>query len=116
MAKLDNACSDGCDDLQWDLIADIQEQMMSGYHDPHGADGHTEIWDTGRLHDSIDANSFDIGQHEHECVAGTNVEYAGYVHDGTYKLKARPYIRDAIDGAKDDIRQLFEDKISEAFA
>ena len=27
----------------------VQEQMLYGYHDPHGPDGHTEIYDTGYM-------------------------------------------------------------------
>lgn len=46
--------------------------------------------DTGRLRDSMryqtDADS---------VVIGTDVEYAPYVHEGTYKMEARPYLETA---------------------
>ena len=74
----------------------VQEQMLYGYGTPHGPDGHTEIVDTGRLFDSITATVEKVSQNVVSVNVGTNVPYAGYVHDGTYKLEARPFIRDAM--------------------
>lgn len=47
--------------------------------------------DTGRLRGSV------TGEYDGNGVqVGTNVEYAFYVEEGTYKMKARPYIRPSI--------------------
>lgn len=47
--------------------------------------------DTGRLRGSV------TGEYDGNGVqVGTNVEYATYVELGTYKMKARPYIKPSI--------------------
>lgn len=47
--------------------------------------------DTGRLRGSV------TGEYDGNGVqVGTNVEYAFYVEEGTYKMRARPYIRPSI--------------------
>ena len=74
----------------------VQNQMLYGYGIPHGPDGHTEIVDTGRLFDSITAETSRSSQNLVSVSVGTGVSYAGYVHNGTYKMTARPFIRDAI--------------------
>ena len=74
----------------------VQNQMLYGYGIPHGPDGHTEIVDTGRLFDSITAETSRSSQNLVSVAVGTGVSYAGYVHNGTYKMTARPFIRDAI--------------------
>ncbi len=77
-------------------IEAVQEQMLYGYGTPHGPDGHTEIVDTGRLFDSIQAEAVNVSQNLVSVDVGTDVPYAGYVHDGTWKLEARPFMRDAL--------------------
>lgn len=74
----------------------VQEQMLYGYGTPHGPDGHTEIVDTGRLFGSIHAEAVKVSQNLVSVDVGTDVPYAGYVHDGTWKLEARPFMRDAL--------------------
>lgn len=74
----------------------VQEKMLYGYNTPHGADGHTEIVDTGRLFDSITSVVSRESQNLVSVAVGTNVEYAVYVHEGTYKLESRPFIRDGM--------------------
>lgn len=61
----------------------IVSQMQSGYGKP--------IRQTGDLQRSI---TYKAG--ENDVVVGTNIEYALFVHDGTRKMKGRPYIRDAL--------------------
>lgn len=74
----------------------IQDEIMSGYGDP--------IWDTGNLHGSI---AYDEPS-KNSIHVGTNVEYAGYVHDGTYKMQERPFIRSALAGAQTALEQVAE--------
>jgi homoserine acetyltransferase len=79
-------------------------KMLYGYHDVHGNPPHTEIVDTGRLFDSIEAEVNVINANVYQTVVGTDVPYAEYVHDGTYKLKGRPFITDGINESKDCLR------------
>lgn len=81
----------------------VQEKMLYGYSDPHGPDGHTEIVDTGRLFDSIEGRVKAVNQNVYQTVVGTNVPYAKYVHEGTYKLKGRPFITDGIADSKSEV-------------
>lgn len=74
----------------------VQYQMLYGYNDPHGKDGHTEIVETGRLFDSIKAKVSVASQNAYSVTVGTDVPYAIYVHNGTRKLKARRFIRDGL--------------------
>lgn len=43
------------------------------------------------------------------CVVGTNIEYAAFVHDGTVKMKARPYLSTAYSKATSVFARLFSD-------
>lgn len=37
-------------------------------------------------------------------IVGTNVEYASYVHNGTKRMRARPFLREGIDNTKNQIQ------------
>lgn len=63
--------------------------------------------DTGRLRASIKADVRGL-----EANIGTDVEYARFVHDGTYKMEARPFLYEAADGELEGI----EDKIADDIA
>ena len=45
-----------------------------------------------------------------EVNIGTDVYYAPFVHDGTYKMEARPFLESAAETVLDDI----EDRIADA--
>lgn len=81
----------------------VQSQMLWGYHDVHGNPPHTEIVDTGALFDSIEGSVNAINANVYQTVVGTSIPYAKYVHDGTYKLKGRPFIADGINNSKAEI-------------
>ena len=89
----------------------VQMKMLYGYHDVHGKPPHTEIVDTGRLFDSIEAEVNVINANVYQTVVGTDVPYAEYVHDGTYKLKGRPFITDGINESKEDIKNAIRDNL-----
>lgn len=93
-------------ELAEDLVEAVQEKILYGYHDPHGADGHTEIVDTGRLFDSIEAQVKRVSQNTADIRVGATGEtpYAVFVHNGTRKLKGRPFIRDGVQGQKEHIK------------
>lgn len=42
---------------------------------------------------------------EDSVVIGSNVNYAEYVHDGTSRMGARPFLREGIDRTKEEMKQ-----------
>ena len=90
----------------------VQEQILYGYHDPHGADGHTEIVDTGKLFDGIQAEVTRDSQNTYTTTVGSDRKYAVYVHNGTYKLKARRFITDTLQKRQGEIRAILKQAFS----
>lgn len=104
-------------------VESVQERMLYGYKDLHGRPPHTEIVDTGTLFDSIKGESKKVSQNVQTVSVGTSVPYAKYVHEGYTqpaglrfqgkdgnwyttkggKIKGRPFLRDGINAAKDDL-------------
>lgn len=72
-----------------EAVALIQDGMDTLYGRP--------IWDTGRLRGNV--HSIVENSAPDTVDVGNDVEYAHFVHEGTYKMRARPYIRDTITGA-----------------
>ena len=60
--------------------------------------------DTGRLQGSI---QYEVK--EDDGMVGTNVEYAPYVHEGTSRMRGRPFLRDAGEKNKGRIEELFKE-------
>ena len=106
LRKMITATDSAAAELTDDLVEAVQEKILYGYHDPHGADGHTEIVDTGRLFDSIEAEVKRVSQNTADIRVGATGEtpYAVFVHNGTRKLKGRPFIRDGVQGQKEHIK------------
>lgn len=63
--------------------------------------------DTGQLRNSIKAETKGL-----EANIGTDCEYAGYVHDGTYKMAARPFLDMAAEKELQDIEDEIADEIA----
>ncbi len=102
-------------DLTDEVVEMIQDKMLYGYGDPHGPDGHTEIVDTGKLFDSVGAEVTKSSQNTLTVTGGANTDYAKYVHEGTHKLKGRPFIRDALMDNQDQIQQMIVDRLKQGF-
>lgn len=58
--------------------------------------------DTGRLR----ASTYERINHLRGEI-GTNTSYDIYVHWGTRKMKARPYLQEAVEGNKNDVQRYF---------
>ena len=56
--------------------------------------------DTGRLRASIEAETKGL-----EANIGTDVEYAHFVHDGTYAIEAQPYLFSAADSFLESLEE-----------
>ena len=63
--------------------------------------------DTGRLKRSIAAEVKGL-----EANIGTDVEYAHFVHDGTYKMEARPFLYEAADAELEGLEDRLADDIA----
>ena len=97
------------------LVEAVQEKILYGYNEPHGRPPHTEIVDTGRLFDSIDAQVKRDSQNAYSVAVGADTPYARYVHEGTSKLHGRPFIRDAVMDSQNDLRDLLSTGLAAGF-
>lgn len=88
-----------------EAVSLIRDQMLSGYK--------KAPYDTGNLFRSID---YDV-RSENTVAVGTNVDYGKYVHEGTYKMGARPFIRDALLSGygKQRLQSVAEEEIAKGF-
>ena len=91
---LASATKDGAQKMADCAVDSVQYQILYGYKDQHGKDGHTEIVDTGALFDSIKGDVKRQSQNLYTITVGTDRPYAVYVHNGTRYLKARRFITD----------------------
>ena len=102
------------------VVESVQEQMLYGYHTPHGPDGHTEIVDTGALYDSITADVQQASQNAYGVNVGVPsgtppAEYVEYVHDGTYKLQGRPFLRDGVLNSVEKQKEIYGEELPVGF-
>ena len=101
------------DELSEQSVGWVQDKMMKGYNEPHGRDGHTAIYDTGALHDSIDAKVTSKIFILHKVEVGSPLDYAVFVHNGTRKLHGRPFIRDAMEENKNKFAEIIQSALKE---
>ena len=83
----------------------IVRQMQSGYGKP--------IRQTGDL--MRDVNYEVEASGENTVDVGNSLEYATFVHDGTRKMAARPYIKDALLGGEDKISEIAQKYLKQGF-
>lgn len=69
-------------------------------------------YDTGAMRESIQSSVANTGRGKCAAVIWTDVEYASYVHEGTSKMQARPFITDAGKMEEPTVRVM----MAEAFA
>lgn len=103
-------------------VALIVKQMQSGYHDPHptrDSQGrptggtHTDIRFTGDLMRDV---NYEVEASAPNTVdVGNSMMYAPFVHEGTYKLRGRPYIKDGVMEGKAEIQAVAEAALKEGF-
>lgn len=115
LRKIDANALKAMDAVAEVLVEAVQDKMLYGYHTPHGKDGHTEILESGDLFDSIQAIPHKVSQNTYGARVGSDLNYAGYVHDGTRKLVGRPFIRDGVLDAGDRIREVLANIIPNGF-
>lgn len=111
---LASATKDGAQKMADCAVDSVQYQILYGYKDPHGKDGHTEIVDTGALFDSIKGDVKRQSQNLYTITVGTDRPYAVYVHNGTRYLKARRFITDGINRARGDMEDILREEMKNA--
>lgn len=111
---LASATKEGAQKMADCAVDSVQYQILYGYKDPHGEDGHTEIVDTGALFDSIKGDVKRQSQNLYTITVGTDRPYAVYVHNGTRYLKARRFITDGINRARGDMEDILRDEMKNA--
>lgn len=111
---LASATAEGAKKMADTAVESVQYQILYGYKDPHGEDGHTEIVDTGALFDSIKGDVERQSQNLYTITVGTDRPYAVYVHNGTRYLKARRFITDGINRARGDMENILRDEMKNA--
>ena len=111
---LASATKEGAQKMADCAVDSVQYQILYGYKDPHGDDGHTEIVDTGALFDSIKGDVKRQSQNLYTIPVGTDRPYAVYVHNGTRYLKARRFITDGINRARGDMEDILRDEMKNA--
>lgn len=68
--------------------------------------------DTGRMRASI-ATSLGVVSNI-AAIVQTNVEYAVYVHEGTKRMRGRPFMKQGAEAAGDKIKEAYETNIRKA--
>lgn len=104
-SKLKSNLKNALDAVGSEAVALIRDQMLSGYT--------KAPYDTGNLFRSID---HDV-RSENTVAVGTDVDYGKYVHEGTYKMAARPFIRDSLLGGygKQRLQSVAKEEIAKGF-
>lgn len=87
--------------IETEAMVSMQYMMLYGYSRPykhrHTGITDTKIYDTGALYKDLKAMT-----DENDTVHfGSTLYYAEYVHEGTRKVQARPYIEDAASAVAD---------------
>lgn len=111
LRRMDSNCMSAMERIAEAYVESVQYQMLYGYHTPHGKDGHTEILESGDLFDSIQAVSHKVSQNIYGVRVGSDLNYAGHVHDGTRKLVGRPYIKDGVFNASDTVKKIVAEEL-----
>jgi HK97 gp10 family phage protein len=98
----------------------IVKQMKSGYHDEHQTYDMQDRKIKGAKHTDIRHSSDLMGDVNAEVEGdrvnvGVNKKYAVWVHEGSSRLKGRPFIKDAIMDGKDRLKQVAENELKKGF-
>lgn len=81
------------------------DKMQIGYGRP--------IRQTGNLMRDVSFAVENSGQNSVDV--GNSLEYAPFVHDGTYKMAGRPYLRDALIGGEKELTGIAKEYLNDGF-
>jgi HK97 gp10 family phage protein len=69
--------------------------------------------DTGRLRSSIGVGAGKARVQKNTGYVGTNVEYSVYVHEGTSRMRGRPFLKNALTKTQAKIKKVLEGSIED---
>ena len=106
LEKLDKNCGKALTAAGIQAERLILGQMQSGFGRP--------IWRTGDLQRDV---NFEVHTESKSVDVGNSLSYAPFVHDGTSRMAARPYITRALTGsnARDALEQAIGDALRDGF-
>jgi HK97 gp10 family phage protein len=107
LRKMAGNIGTAADNLTEVVVEAIQNKMLWGYYRP--------VLKTGKTFDSISAQVKRVSQNGFTVEGGAGTDYAKYVHDGTRKMPARPFITDGLTEATPEIRQALSKDLSKGF-
>ncbi len=81
-----------------------QDNMMNKYERP--------VFKTGRLLFSI---AHTVDRHKGSVDIGTAEKYGVFIHEGNSKIAGRPFLKDALIGYEEILKQIAEDSLVEGF-
>lgn len=99
----------GLDIMQDDLTKAVKTSISKSALIIEGQSKINSPVDTGRMRASIISEIQPL-----KATIMPTVSYAVFVHEGTRYMRARPFMRDAVDQKRDDITSVFESEISKA--
>lgn len=87
-------------------VGQIVRTMQRAYWRP--------IWLTGDLQRDV---NYEAHESEHSVDIGSSLSYATYVHEGTSRMRGRPYITDALTSADgmEALKEVAQDALSQGF-
>lgn len=88
-----------------EAVALTVDKMQSGYGAPIRKTGNLQR-DVQYALESSAPNTVDVGN---------TLKYGSYVHEGTYKMQGRPYLKDAIMGGKARLQAVAEQELKRGF-
>lgn len=86
-------------------VVEITTDYMQGQYG-------TPIYDTGDLQRDV---NYKVQESDKTVQIGNSLEYAPWVHEGTFKVKARPYLRDAITQNYNTIQEVGREYLGNGF-
>ena len=89
-----------------------QEIVTKIMSDPNYYGLNRDIIDAGRLRSSM---SYQVDAPNQRVIVGTNVEYAIWVHEGTLRMKGRPFLKDSIFNYREDYKEIAKSVLGEGY-
>lgn len=90
-----------------EAVGYIKDEMESGYGKP--------IRDTGTLIGSISHHDVYTSENGIAIDVGTDIEYGKFVHEGTRRMRGRPFITDALNKNKERISMVIQQELKRGF-